>query len=533
MLLIPIASVVLLATPATAQQAAERGALIIRRAADTLVVDRFIRSADTLKGSVQVKGQPRIDYQALLAPDERVRSLSIAVFAAGAGPEAQPLQRVRALMQGDTAIVETAAGTQRVPTKAGAVPSFNNALALSELFSRRARATGGIADIPYFSLSGGVTLDVQVRPIGTDSMTVTIAQQVERLKVDATGRILGGVIVGANLEIVRLGPEAARDLTVSIRDSAVAPKPDYSAPPGAPYSAEEVRVTGPGGIVLGGTLTKPLSARGPLPAVVTITGSGQQDRDQFIPFAGGIRLFAQVADTLGRRGIAVLRLDDRGVGASGGAAATSTSGDFADDTRAAIAFLRARKDIDADRIALVGHSEGAAIAPMVAADDARLHSIVAMAGPGEPGIEISMAQNRYIVERDATLTPAQRDSILLAARAALDPAKQTNPWVKFWMAYDPAPVVRRVKAATLILQGATDRQVPVDQAEKLAALIRAGGNRDVTVRVFPAINHLFIDDPSGDFYAYDRLKTNKVSPVVLGALADWLAERLHAGAPTR
>src|SRR3970282_388295 len=152
----------------------------------------------------------------------------------------------------------------------------------------------------------------------------------------------------------------------------------------------------------------------------------------------------------------------------------------------------------------------------------------AMAAPGEAGIEISMAQNRFIVERDTTLSPSQRDSVLRAARASLDPARQTIPWVKFWMAYDPAPVARRVKAATLILQGATDRQVPADQAEKLAALIRAGGNRDVAVLVFQSTNHLFVEDTSGDFNAYDRLRTNRVNPAVLGALADWLAAKLEA-----
>jgi fermentation-respiration switch protein FrsA (DUF1100 family) len=170
---------------------------------------------------------------------------------------------------------------------------------------------------------------------------------------------------------------------------------------------------------------------------------------------------------------------------------------------------------------------------MIAATDPRLKAMVIMAGPGEPGIEISMAQNKYILDRDSTLSPAKRDSLMRAARASLDPAKQTVPWIKFWMSYDPAPNARRVKAATLILQGATDRQVPVDQAEKLAALIRAGGNRDVTARVIPATNHLFIEDPTGDFNGYDKLRTNKVSANVLGPLADWLALKLSAQTQAR
>jgi len=514
-----------LSSYAFGQEAPDRGALVIHRGADTVVTDQFVRSADTLKGAVQVKGQPRIEYLVLLGPDETVRSLTIGVIPAGA---ATPAQRIRMTVKGDSVIVDLSSGVQRIASKSGAIPMFNNALALSELFTRRARAAGGVANVPYFAINGGATLDVAVRPISADSMSVTIAQQVQRFRVDARGRILGGVIAGSNLEFGRLGPEAAAGLVVSLRDSAIAPKPDYTAPPGAPYTAQDVRVSGPGGIVLGGTLTMPTNARGPVPAVVTITGSGQQDRDELIPIAGGIRLFRQVADTLSRRGIAVLRLDDRGLGASGGDPRTATSADFADDIRAALAYLRTRRDIDGTRLGLVGHSEGGAIAPMIAATDPKLKAMVVMAGPGEPGIEISMAQNKYILERDTTLTPAKRDSVLRAARASLDPAKQTIPWVKFWMSYDPAPTARRVTAATLILQGATDRQVPVDQAEKLAALIRAGGNRDVTVRVIPATNHLFIADPTGDFNAYDKLPTNNVSASVLGPLADWLVLKLGA-----
>jgi cyclophilin family peptidyl-prolyl cis-trans isomerase/pimeloyl-ACP methyl ester carboxylesterase len=510
------------------QPVQDRGAIAIRRGADTLVVDRFIRSADTLQGSMQVKGQPRVDYRTLLGPDDSVISLAIAVFAVGAAPDAQPLQSVRVHMSGDTAVVETAAGTQRVATRAGAIPSFNNALALSELFTRRAHRTGGVADLHYFSLNGGVTLDLLVRPVGTESVTVTIAQQTSRFRVDGQGRILGGVIVGQSLEYVRLGPEAANSLTISLGDAAVAPKPDYSAPAGAPYTAEEVRVSATAGVMLGGTLTIPSKGRGPYPAIVTITGSGLQDRDEFIPYAGGIRLYREVADTLGRRGIAVLRLDDRGLGASTGSAAGVTSEALADDIRAAIAYLRTRREIDPDRIGIIGHSEGGAIAPMIASTDPRLKAMVAMAAPGEKGVEISMAQNKFIVDSDTSLTQAARDSILRAARASLEPARQSDPWVKFWLSYDPAPVARQVKAPTLVIQGATDRQVPVEQAEKLAALIRAGGNRDVTVRVFPAVNHLLVDDPSGDFRAYNTLTSTRINKAVLGALADWLAVKLAA-----
>lgn len=517
----------LIAVPLRAQQPPETGSLHILRGTDTLVTDRFVRTADSLRGAVEIKGQPRIEYLAMLGPSETVRSLTLSVFAPGAAADAAPLQRVRIVVQGDTMLAETPGGVQRVASKPGAIPMFNNALALTELFTRRARAAGGTATIPYFAITGGSTIDVAVAPVGADSMTVGIATQVQRFHVDQVGRILGGTIAGTDMRFLRTAVAGGRS-SGARPDAAIAPKRDYSAPPGAPYTAEEVRIAGPGGITLGGTLTKPANVRGVMPAVVTITGSGQQDRDGFLPIAGGIYMFRQIADTLSRRGIAVLRLDDRGIGASGGDPRAATSADFADDIRAAVAWLRARPDIDAARIGLVGHSEGGAIGPMVASTDPKLKALVVMAGPGEPGIEMSMAQNKYIVEQEKSLTPAQRDSILRAARAALAPEKQTIPWLKAWMAYDPAPVARRIQTPTLVLQGATDRQVPVDQAEKLAAHIRAGGNRDVTVRLLPATNHLFLEDPTGDFRTYDKLPSNSITPATRGAIADWLAQKLEA-----
>lgn len=204
MRLLIVLSTSLLAAPVlNAQQTRDQGVLMIRRGTDTLVTDHFARTADSLTGRVVIKGQSRIDYAAALGPGETVRSLALAVFAAGAAPDAPPLQRVRIDMRGDTAVADTPNGVQRVPTKAGAIPMFNNALALSELFTRRAKAAGGTASIPFFAIAGGATLDVAVQPVGSDSLTVTIGPQVQRLRVDPAGRILGGVIGGTNMEFVR------------------------------------------------------------------------------------------------------------------------------------------------------------------------------------------------------------------------------------------------------------------------------------------------------------------------------------------
>ncbi|HEX7242235.1 MAG TPA: alpha/beta fold hydrolase, partial [Longimicrobiaceae bacterium] len=291
---------------------------------------------------------------------------------------------------------------------------------------------------------------------------------------------------------------------------------------------EEVSVPTPGGFTLAGTLTLPREARGPVPAVVLISGSGQQDRDSRIPGIEGYRAFRQIADTLGRRGIAVLRLDDRGSGRSGGKAEGSTSADFADDARAAVAYLRGRGEIAPDRIALAGHSEGGIIAPMVAASDPRIRAVVLMAAQSWTGRRVSDYQLRQ-AWRAAGVPEARMDSLARVNDRARDSVAAQIPWVRFFLDHDPLPTARRVNAPVLILQGATDRQVTAEQAPELAAAIRAGGNRDVTVRLLPGVNHLFLRDPVGtaDPARYAALPSKEVVPEALGALADWLAAKLR------
>jgi pimeloyl-ACP methyl ester carboxylesterase len=165
---------------------------------------------------------------------------------------------------------------------------------------------------------------------------------------------------------------------------------------------------------------------------------------------------------------------------------------------------------------------------MIAATDPKIRAIVILAGTSEPGIEISMGQNKYIVDHNPSLTQAQRDSMLAAARISLAPEKQTLPWLRFFMGYDPAAALVKVKVPTLYIQGETDQQVPAAQAEMGAKLIRSNGNKDVTVRLFPATNHLFVPDSTGDITKYDKLKSNKIRPEVLGAIADWLVIKLNA-----
>jgi alpha-beta hydrolase superfamily lysophospholipase len=335
------------------------------------------------------------------------------------------------------------------------------------------------------------------------------------------------------------GGASARETVVALREEdgwrpagyfvAPLPRTDYAAPAGAPYTAEEVAIRGPGGHTLAGTLTLPRNAAGRVPAVVLITGSGPQDRDSGMQPIPGYRMFRQLADSLSRRGIAVLRMDDRGVGGSGGASAAVTTEDFAGDVRAGVEWLRARAEIDPARIGLAGHSEGGLIAPLVAAEDERIAAIVLLAAPAWSGRRISDMQLRDLLARQ--LSGAALDSTLALAIAQRDAAAEGMPWVRWFLAHDPLPTARRVRAPVLILQGGTDQQVTPAQAEELAAAIRAGGNRDVTARVLPGLNHLFLADADGtaDVARYAALPDKDVPAAVTGAVADWLAERLRAG----
>jgi hypothetical protein len=305
--------------------------------------------------------------------------------------------------------------------------------------------------------------------------------------------------------------------------------PDYSAPPGAPYTAENVTVPTPAGHTLAGTLTLPAgaSAAQPVAAVITITGSGPQDRDEFIGIEG-YRPFRQYADALGRRGIAVLRMDDRGVGASTGTFKGATSAQFAEDIRAGLVYLRSRREIDARRLGIVGHSEGAVIAPMVADAEPAVRAIVLLAGVARPMRNTLARQMKNLIVHDAKLPPAERDAAIEAIPARIDSMMAADPWMKFFLTYDPAATARRVKTPVLILTGANDQQAPPAEVAEREAAFRAAGNTDVTARIVPGVNHLFVVDPDGFPGDYAKLPPPiQVKAEVVAEVVDWLARRLR------
>lgn len=513
------------ARDASAQGGDRRDLLLLLSAADTVAVERFSRTPTRLETEMLIRAaNARFTVGVDLASDGAALALQNTYRQAAADPASPPLQSAAARFTGDSVIIDVSGGgrtvTQRFATRAGAVPFLNPSFALVELMIARARAIGGDSvSVPVWNLQGGTTATASVIRRGGDSVVVLIGAVPAHLAVNAAGDITGGSVPAQGLRIVRVRGGDARAMSVE--------KPDYSAPAGAPYTAEDVTIPTPGGHTLAGTLTLPRDRSGPVPAVVTISGSGPQERDEALPIVKGYRPFRQMADTLGRNGIAVLRYDDRGVGASTGNHATATSADFADDVRAVLAYLRTRREIDASRLALIGHSEGGLIAPMVAASDSTLGGIVLMAGPAQTGREILRYQLGAGISRNAALTPAQRDSALRTVDGTIDSLGKAQPWVKFFLDYDPIATARRVMVPTLILQGATDRQVTAEQAEGLERALHAGGNRRVTRHVFPQANHLFVQDADGSPEGYATLPNPRVRSDVLAVLTAWLRTTLR------
>ena len=300
----------------------------------------------------------------------------------------------------------------------------------------------------------------------------------------------------------------------------------YGAPRGAAYSAAEVSVTTSAGLTLVGTLTLPLNAELPVPAVVTITGSGPQDRDEYMGHVGEYRPFRQIADTLGSVGIAVLRLDDRGVGSSDFGSPGATSTDLAEDVRSAVRYLRSRPGVDGAKIGLIGHSEGGVIGPMVAADDSAIAALALLAAPAYTLRRVSESAMEAVIDKTPTLSRQEAEDMRRRSARSSERRSAEDPWFRAAYSYDPLPVIRQVRAPVLLLHGETDTQITPEQADTLKAALLEAGNQDVSVVRFPNANHLFLEDLDGRAFRYDGLPSHEVRRDVLGTLVDWLLEHL-------
>jgi dienelactone hydrolase len=294
--------------------------------------------------------------------------------------------------------------------------------------------------------------------------------------------------------------------------------PPYSAPPDGAYRAVEVNIHAPQGHVLAGTLTTPLKHKTVMPAAVVITGLSPHERNNGQP---PWMPFRDIADTLTRAGFAVLRVDDRGVGKSDGDHGPSTTFDEADDVRTEVAWFRSQPGIDPKRVALIGYSEGGLIATMVAAKDPSIAAVVILAGPGVPGPDLARYQIEQAVFHDSAIPVSDREKEI-----AKQLAEELTPRERVFLTIDPLEFAARVRCPALIMQGGADLHVPVRSTERIAAAMRANGNADVTVRIFPRVSHSLLPDPNGAGSGWVALPAFLTSPQLLDVMAQWAAGKL-------
>jgi uncharacterized protein len=334
-----------------------------------------------------------------------------------------------------------------------------------------------------------------------------------------------------------------------------------------PYTEKEISFeNSDAGCLLTGTLTLP-PGNGPFPAVVLLTGSGAQDRDEMV---FNHRPFLVLADHLTRKGIAVLRYDDRGVGKSTGQFATATTADFAMDAVAAVRFLKSVPEIDTARIGLLGHSEGGVVAPIAASMLPSTAFIVLLAGTGLPGEDILYMQSRLIAkaegksdkeieksrklqeklfavaknERDdstasyaidavmsdylASLPEEERkDSGMNEAMMKQQKASILSPWFRYFLTLDPRDYLVKVRCPVLALNGELDLQVPAkENTSAIEKTLKNAGNKDVTIKIFPGLNHLFQHCKTGSPTEYSAIEET-FAPRALDMVSVWILERVR------
>ena len=374
--------------------------------------------------------------------------------------------------------------------------------------------------------------------------------EITAANIEYDGELKDTIITG---NFMQSGFSFPMDLTRNQNLSAGVKRPQEPVKP-YPYYSEDVTFRNEkANVTLAGTLTMP-KKEGDYPAVILITGSGAQNRDEEIL---GHKPFLVIADYLTRNGIAVLRYDDRGTAKSTGDFRSGTTADFATDAESAFTYLQSRKEINPKKIGLIGHSEGGTIAPMVASRNKEIDFIVMLAGPGLPGNELLLLQKERIEQKmnvpDSSITKGQvifkgAYDIILASQPndttlkskvrayfkeqfAADAGDNlvdgitnqiVSPWMVYFIKLNPIPFLEKVKCPVLALNGANDLQVP--PKEDLAAIanaLKTGGNKNVTIKEIAGLNHLFQESATGLPSDYGKIEQT-FSPEVLKYMTDWI-----------
>ena len=333
-----------------------------------------------------------------------------------------------------------------------------------------------------------------------------------------------------------------------------------------PYYEEEVRFDNPTaqGVTLAGTLTLP-HQEGVFPAVILISGSGQQNRDEEV---FGHKPFLVIADFLTRNGFAVLRYDDRGAAASTGVADTCNTYDFSTDAEAAFQYLQKRKEINPKQIGFAGHSEGGMIAPLVAARNKEVASVILLAAPGIRGDSLLLLQAKLIAQSTPGVSKKEiekglnnrrrqdsivfhtadvgqmENSLIVFFKELFDSqvhssstqeeketlVKQsvkmcTSKFYQYLVKYEPAPALAQVKCPVLAINGEKDLQVSAEEnLNAIQKILLNAGNKEVTIKKFPNLNHLFQSSKTGSVSEYVQIEET-FSQDVLEVILGWLKEK--------
>ncbi|WP_276499092.1 alpha/beta hydrolase family protein [Pontibacter litorisediminis] len=413
---------------------------------------------------------------------------------------------------------------------------------------------------------GSLTATMDSPKQGATGIPVQQVRQVQdSLYIDMKN--IGAAYVGKRTDAQTIDgqwQQGGQSFALQLKSGAAAEAMKRPQEPTKPYPYQETEVTvenKAAGITLAGTLTIP-QGKGPHPAVLLLTGSGPQDRDQTIL---GHKPFLVLADYLTRQGFAVLRLDDRGTGKSGGDFASSTTADFSTDAAAAYTYLKNHQLINKKKVGLLGHSEGALIASEVASKNPTVAFVVLLAGNAVPGTELLVAQNKALLgnagvpqeqlqkylslreaqfrvaatekdtnkaaeqirqleqEAKAKLTPQEQQQLGLTDRAEQAIVAQlSSPWMRYYLAYDPAPALQQLKMPVLALNGTKDLQVPYQQnLPATEKALKAGGNKKYTIREMPNLNHLFQTAKTGGPAEYGQLEET-FAPAALEVISDWM-----------
>lgn len=412
----------------------------------------------------------------------------------------------------------------------------------------------------------GYTATMQSPDQGTMTIPVTkttfersmLAFEIKNLGIHYSGELIGDSIVG-------VFKQGGMDVPLTLQRKAVAkaelvrpqePKLPY------PYKSEEVVFKNiKVGITLAGTLTLPAKGKN-FPVAILITGSGPQNRNEELM---GHKPFLVISDYLTRNGIAVLRYDDRGVAQSTGNFSAGTTADFATDVESAITYLKTRAEINKKEIGLIGHSEGGVIAPMVAARNKDVAFIVMLAGTGIRGDKLILLQQELIAKADGEpekeiqaslktnaeifkiiLNSKNEDSLKTQLTSYLKqviktdttnklPAgtteeqfiaskvkSLTSPWMEYFLKYEPAQALTKVKCPVLALNGSHDLQVPPNaNLPAIRAALKKGGNKNVTIIELPGLNHLFQESKTGSPTEYAEIEQT-FSPKALEVMTQWI-----------